>query len=216
MARIIAVGNLKGGVGKSTLALNIACELAAGGKRVVALVDADGQCTATDWAAAGELPIPVRSMPLDDEGKAGQWMRELLAIEAEIVMIDLPPHIGATTTAALMLADVFVIPTTPSLVDLRATQRALDLLADARKERADNGKPACLLVPSRVDKRTGAGREIEAVLHEMGERVAPAVGARSAFVDSAAASSWVGAYAPRSAAHTEIQSLTAVIRRMVK
>lgn len=165
MARIIAVGNLKGGVGKSTLALNIACELAAGGKRVVALVDADGQCTATDWAAAGELPIPVRSMPLDDEGKAGQWMRELLAIEAEIVMIDLPPHIGATTTAALMLADVFVIPTTPSLVDLRATQRALDLLADARKERGDNSKPACLLVPSRVDKRTGAGREIEAVLH---------------------------------------------------
>jgi chromosome partitioning protein len=215
MARIIAVGNLKGGVGKSTLAVNLACQIAAGGKRVI-LVDADAQGTATEWGALAQLPITVQSRGIDTEAQAPAWMTVILGLDADLVVIDLPPHIGTATTAALMLADLFIVPTTPSLVDIRATQRALDLLAEARTERAENGKPACLLVPSKVDKRTAAGREIEAALHELGERVAPAVGQRSAFVDSAGAGSWVGAYAPRSAAHTEIQTLAAVVRRMTK
>lgn len=217
MARIIAIGNLKGGVGKSTLAVNLACEIGSWGKQV-ALIDADQQSTIWEWCGVGGLPGvgTIKALPLDDERKAEAWMNSVIGTDADVVVIDLPPHIGATTTAALMLADIFMVPTTPSLVDIRATQRALELLIEARKERADNGKPTCLLVPSKVDKRTGAGREIEAALHELGERVAPAIGLRSAFVDSAAASSWVGAYAPRSAAHVEIQSLAAVVRRMTK
>ncbi len=55
MARIIAVGNLKGGVGKSTLAVNLACQLA--GSLRVHLVDADAQATAAEWLAGGSLPI---------------------------------------------------------------------------------------------------------------------------------------------------------------
>lgn len=215
MARIVAVGNLKGGVGKSTLAVNLACQIADGGKRVT-LVDADAQGTASEWAAAGGLPITVQARGIDAEAQAPAWMTLVMGLDADLVMIDLPPHIGTATTAALMLADLFIVPTTPSLVDIRATQRALDLLAEARTERDEKGKPACLLVPSKVDKRTAAGREIEAALHELGERVSPAIGQRSAFVDSAAAGSWVGAFAPRSTAHVEIQTLAAVVRRMTK
>lgn len=50
---IIALANLKGGVGKSTLAVNIAGALSPS----VVLIDADPQATATAWGEAGGLPL---------------------------------------------------------------------------------------------------------------------------------------------------------------
>jgi len=135
--------------------------------------------------------------------------------DADLVVIDLPPHTGAATAAALILADLFVVPVAPSGLDLRAAAKALDMLREARAARGD-GKPAALLVPSRVDRRTGAGREIEAALHEMGEPVGPAIGLRAAFVDSATSNDWVGSFAPRSIAHQEIAALAAVVDRITR
>ena len=51
-SRIIAVGNLKGGTGKSTVAVNLACCLAE--SQAVTLVDADPQGTASAWLKDGE------------------------------------------------------------------------------------------------------------------------------------------------------------------
>ena len=50
--RIIAVGNLKGGTGKSTIAVNLACRLAEK-QRSVLLIDADPQGTAAAWLRDG-------------------------------------------------------------------------------------------------------------------------------------------------------------------
>lgn len=212
MARIVAVGNLKGGVGKSTLAVNLAAELAQG--RRVHLIDADAQATAAEWLGMGALSFSAEALPLDDARDAERWVARVRAADADMVVIDLPPHTGAATAAALILADLAVIPVAPSGLDLRAAGKALDLLREAREARGD-GKPAALLVPSKVDRRTAAGREIEAALHELGEPVGPAIGLRAAFVDSATAGAWVGAYAPRSAAHQEIATLAAVVARVV-
>ena len=210
---IVAVGNLKGGVGKSTLAVNLACELAV--SRKVFLIDADAQATAAEWMAGGNLPIRGEALPLDDERRAAAWIKRVRAADADMVLIDLPPHTGAATAAALILADLFLVPVAPSGLDLRAAAKALDLLREARQARGQ-GQPRALLVPSRVDRRTGAGREIEAALHEMGEPVGPAIGHRSAFVDSATARDWIGAFAPRSVGHQEVQSLAAVVDRITR
>lgn len=217
VARIIAIGNLKGGTGKSTLAVNLACALACRKTKAV-LVDADSQGTAVEWAARGRLPVAVEAMPFDpDPGQDagdGIWLRAVndLAATNDFVVLDLPPHLGASIVFALVAADLFVVPVTPSGADIKATTKAVDLLRQARAVRG-NGKPGCLLVPSRVDRRTAAGKEIEAVLHDFGEPVAPAVGQRSAHVDAFTAGEWIGTYAPRTTAHDEIQALTAIIRR---
>jgi chromosome partitioning protein len=213
MARVIAIGGLKGGTGKSTLAVNLACQLTAGLR--IHLIDVDRQESSLEWLAGGKLPMAGIALPLDDSRGAADWIRRVSAIDADMVIIDLPPQIGAATAAALILADLFLVPVSPSALDLRAAGKALDLLQEAREARGD-GKPAVLLVPSKVDRRTGAGREIEAALHEIGHPVGPAVGLRTAFVDSAASLDWIGGFAPMSVAHQEIASLAAVIERITR
>lgn len=216
-SKIIAIGNLKGGTGKSTLAVNLACALAAGDRRVV-LIDADSQGTATDWAAKGRLPVQVEPMPFEsgdaESNGEGVWLEAIKGFAAshDFVVLDLPPHLGASIVLALVAAHLFVVPVTPSGADIKATSKALDLLRQARIVRGD-GKPGCLLVPSRVDRRTAPGKEIEAVLHDFGEPVAPAIGQRSAHIDAFTAGEWIGTYAPRTTAHDEIQALAAIIKR---
>jgi chromosome partitioning protein len=214
-AATIAVLNLKGGVGKTTLAVNVAATLAASGS--VVLIDADGQATAMAWARGGKLPMKVEALPLDGERARDieTWLGKLVGMKAHaaFLVVDLPPNLGAATTAALTVADLALIPVPPSGMDIRATEKAMQLLRQARQVRRGD-LPAALLVPSRVDRRTGAGREIEAVLSDFREPVGPAIVQRAAHVDAFTAGEWIGTYAPRSAGHTEIEALAAVVRRM--
>lgn len=207
MGNVVAVGNLKGGTGKSTIAVNLACALQADGRNVV-LVDADGQGTASDWHAGHRLPVEVKSWPLGGERDAQKWVGRVLALKAGLddVIIDLPPQVGSGIASALLLADLFVIPVTPSGVDLRATGKALDLLRRARAVRGGD-QPACLLVPSRVDQRTAIGRRIRTTLERFGLRVGPAIRQRAAHIEAFDAGAWVGAYAAGSPAHREICQL---------
>lgn len=222
MGAVVAVGALKGGVGKSTLAVSVACALAADGLRVE-LVDADEQATALAWSERDEardlagLPVQVHALPATERTDPRRWLDAVLERRelADVLVLDLPPQIGAVMKAALAVADLLVVPVTASGVDIASTARVLELVRDARDLRRD-GRPQCLLVPSKVDRRTASGREVEAVLHDFGEPVGPAVGQRSAHVDAFSARQWIGAFAPRSAAHVEIEALTAVVRRSVQ
>src|SRR5512146_680850 len=63
---VVAVVNLKGGCGKSTIAVNLACELAGGGQSVW-LLDNDAQGTTAHWLSRGRLPVQGQFMPLEND-----------------------------------------------------------------------------------------------------------------------------------------------------
>src|SRR4051794_15629924 len=88
---VVAVTNLKGGAGKTTLAVNIAAALSAKGVPVI-LVDADTQATSVAWGHEGRLPIRIEALPINgDGGKALEgWLAQLVAFrqESAITLID--------------------------------------------------------------------------------------------------------------------------------
>lgn len=69
-------------------------------------------------------------------------------------------------------------------------------------------------MPSKVDRRTAAGAEIEAILHDYGEPVGPGISQRIAHADAFSAGQWIGDYVKGSAAHAEVKALASVIKRL--
>ena len=211
MGKIIAVGNLKGGTGKSTIAVNLACGLAER-TGAVALIDADPQGTATAWLRDGPPPgLHLLSLPLAEAAGRAPWSDRIIGQRRrqDLVVIDLPPQMGQCFEAALRIADLLVVPLTLSEVDLHATAQALAVLHRVQSVR--RGPPACLLVPSKVDRRTAVGRQARASLVQLGWQVGPALGQRAAHSDAFKAAKWIGAHAPGTAAHLEVQSLVRAV-----
>ena len=207
MGSLVAVGNLKGGTGKSTIAVNLACALAEAGHQTV-LLDADSQGTASHWHGKGQLPIRLEREFLATDRDAGLWVTQALSLKArsERLVVDLPPQMGAGLASALLIADLFLIPVTPSGIDLAATGDALEVLQRVRAVRGP-GKPACMLVPSRVDRRTVIGRGIHGALAQFGLTVGPPIRQRSVYVQAFDTGRWIGDQAPNSSALSEFRVL---------
>src|SRR3712207_5801218 len=120
----IAIVQGKGGSGKTTLAVNIAGELAARGADVQ-LFDLDPQGSAQAWAEPGNLEFPVLSIKNPAEAAPGDALRAIMSVQAEFLVVDTPAGAGSLMSAALAAADLAVIPCSPSGLDLDATQKTL-------------------------------------------------------------------------------------------
>src|SRR5579863_3697772 len=98
-AVVIAVINLKGGCGKSTIAVNLACELAGTGDSVL-LVDNDAQGTSRQWWSSGRLRIQGEFMPLENDEDGERLVRAVAVRKERYVVLDAPAHVGAAAMAA--------------------------------------------------------------------------------------------------------------------
>jgi chromosome partitioning protein len=89
------------------------------------------------------------------------------------------------------------------------------LIRQARALRRSHS-PKCLIVPSKIDRRTDAGRRIDEQLRQFGETVGPAIHQRTAFVDAFEAGRWIGNYAPESPAHYDVRALATAVKRSLR
>ena len=215
MGQIIASGNLKGGTGKTTVAVNLACALAARGLEVRVL-DVDPQGSASEWRRRGRLPVPVEQVPSVQVTGGGRWPGRAaeLARTADVLVLDLPPVLVPPLASTIMIADLILLPITPSGLDVTSTERALRMIRITRESRRD-GRPKALLVPNRVDPHGRYNLATEQAVDSLNERWAPPVHHDTDHVNAFAAGQWTGDYAPRSAAAADIDAFADAVQAML-
>ncbi len=200
---IISLINQKGGVGKTTIAINLAGCLSESGARVL-LLDADPQGSVLQWQSITDRhPFEVKHHPASFTAKA---IRNL-AKGMEHLVIDSPPAMGDITRSVMNVSDLVIIPIGPSPLDLWSSKETLSLFQDVKTgNRRVNGK----LVICRKIVGTRIGREAREALetYEM-EVFRSEISQRVAFVEAMTAGLTVLEYAPGSDADGEIRSLYA-------
>jgi chromosome partitioning protein len=156
---VVVVANPKGGVGKSTVATNIAGYFARQGRGVM-LGDADRQQSSRLWL--GLRPGGARSIATWDldEGNMARPPKGTTH-----VVLDTPAGMhGKLFKEALALADKVVVPLQPSVFDIFATRTFLDELAEHRKAT----KMQVGIVGMRVDERTIAADKLHEFVDGLG------------------------------------------------
>ena len=165
---IIAISNLKGGVGKSTIAQNVAVQLAQKGSKVC-IADTDTeQKTSTKWSSLRDselLSVPVFTISPD---KVSQ---EILALKQkfDIVIVDGTPALTELTTRIIILSDLVIVPILPGGGDIWALENFLERYQEAKVTKESyGGKVQIAVVVNRYNDRTTLDREVVIAIQDFG------------------------------------------------
>jgi chromosome partitioning protein len=211
---VVAVAGRKGGIGKSTIAGNLASEFAAMGRTVAAL-DADPQHSLAAWAEQGEgmLSQCVEKVNRGTDDLRGKIRAVQKAVD--VVLIDTPPGIQDVAYQAMLFADLVLLPSGPSPLDLFPLKEALSLALKARAERRSK-KPRIRFVPSKVLMNTNLGRGLSSSLEQFGKKVLPGIGQRVVVAEAVVSGLTVREFAPGSAAQAEFEQLAKAVDKILR
>ena len=199
---IIGVLNQKGGVGKTTIAVNVAAVLATRGRRVL-LVDADPQGSSLAWSSARErdplFPVVGMAKPT--------LHRDMPAIakDYDVVVIDGAPRVNELGRSAILASDTILVPVQPSPYDVWAAAHTVQLIREAQQFR--EGLTAAFVINRKI-VNTAIGRDVANALDHFDTPVLPAhLCQRVAYAESAGQGLAVIESAPQSEAAREVSAL---------
>jgi len=159
MAKIIAFLNHKGGVSKTTSALNVGKLLHDDGEKVI-LVDTDVQRSAMKYADNNEdMPFPV--IGIDGHKNITNSIKQLSG-DYDWIIVDGAAKAQEMTASLLKAVDLIVIPVKTSQIELDGVEDIVDMIK-IRQEIAD-GMPAAAFQVSMIQPNTQIGRDIFEVL----------------------------------------------------
>ena len=175
MGKVVVFGNQKGGCGKTTLAITLACGLKEQGFSVLT-VDADPQGSVMSWAVRvdedSENSLP--DIEKHDNVLIDQALKRARD-RYDVTIVDLGSNLGfgGDTIQKMLLkslreADYVFIPVGPSPIDVDASEAFVDVLRDIWERRGEN-VPAASFVINGVRKGTTLGREIADVIKDVYE-----------------------------------------------
>ena len=206
---IISILNQKGGVGKTTLSVNLAAAFSLAGNRTL-LVDADPQGSALDWQAARNkeslftvvgMAKPVLHKDVPE-----------LAVSYDYVIIDGPPRVNDLARSALMTSDLVLIPVQPSPYDVWAADEIVKLIEEVSIYKA--GLKSAFVITRRISN-TAIGRDVAGVLKDYPiQLMRTIIGQRVIYAESAAVGLCVLEADAKGAASKEITNLLNEIQEL--
>ena len=210
---IVTVGNTKGGVGKTTIALNLAIARALQG-RDVWLIDGDRQGTAqtavTIRAEAGK--VPALSCAHYPDGSTLRTQVQQTGKKFDDVIIDAGGRDSTALRAALILSDVLVIPFAPRSLDVWALNDIDSLVQEARAVR-DGLRVVAML--NSADPQGHDNEDAAAVADFPGmEYVATPIRRRKPIANAAGQGMSILEYSPKDA--KGIEEMTALVNAVFK
>lgn len=215
MPKTIGVIQVKGGAGRSTVATNLAGELAKQGSTV--LIDCDmPQGTSASWFAVREqAQKPLFGSLMADTATNH---RELVAkvkqyADADYIVLDGPPRIAELTRAALVLADLCLVPVGASKAEIWATSDILELIEEAKQVKPINAR----MVWTRHRPHTRLAQELtELAAKELGlPALQSTLGMRVAYME-ALGSGLTAAEMSEPNARAEVESLANEVKKLLR
>ena len=216
--KVIAVAQVKGGSGRSTLATTLAGELSKRGDTV--LIDCDmPQGTSASWYAIREQAGKAGGTDNNLVADTAADHRELIAKveqykpDADFIVLDGPPRIAEMTRAIMVLADLCLVPVGASVAEIWATADVLAIIEQAKKVRAIDAR----MVWTRHRSFTNLAKELtEQATAELGLPILKtSLGLRVAYPEALGAGLTV-AELPDQNARMELRFLIAEIRRILR
>lgn len=184
---ILTVGNTKGGVGKSTLAINIAASLALAGREVL-VIDGDRQGSAqlalSNRAEAGIEPVITCAAAV--EAAALRALVKQMRGKFDDIIIDCGGRDSEALRGAMIVTDILLVPFQPRAFDVWAMTDMVKLITDARDLR-DDLVALALVNEAETTVLSSDNRDaIDAVKAlEVFEVLGEVIGKRKAFVNAA-------------------------------
>ena len=198
---VISLINQKGGVGKTTTAINLASALSSRNLNVL-MVDADPQGSVLQWQATGtnrEFDVVRLAMP-----ELGSQVKKHRR-EFDHVVIDSPPALSHISREIAASSDLAIIPIAPSSLDIWSSRETIQLVTDVRRKH--KSLAARLLVYRKIPG-TRLAAEARDALNSYGLDIFKTeISQRIAYVEAIVSGVSVLKYSPNSVAAREINDL---------